>query len=180
MKKLTKYFFEGLLFLMPIVATLYVLYFVFSRIDHIFGFRIPGVGFLLTIGIVTLMGFFVSTFFTKGVVMVVDRLFSRMPLTKMIYTSIQDLVQAFVGEKKRFSKPVLVTLIQGGSVRIAGFVTRESLDTIGLPGSVAVYVPQSYNFAGNLIIVPKELVTPITAESRNVMAFIVSGGVSAP
>jgi len=66
----------------------------------------------------------------------------------------------------------------GSTVRIAGFVTRESLDTIGMADMMAVYIPQSYNFAGNLIIVPKEQVIPIDIESGKVMTFIVSGGVS--
>lgn len=180
MKKLTKYFFEGLLFLTPIAVTVYVLYFVFSKIDHIFRFSIPGLGFLATIVLITMIGFLVSTFFAKGLAIVIDNLFSRMPLTKMIYTSIKDLINAFVGEKKRFSKPVLVALAPGSTVQIIGFVTRESLETLGLPGSVAVYIPQSYNFAGNLVVVSKEQVTPINADSGNVMAFIVSGGVTAP
>ncbi|MEW5744989.1 MAG: DUF502 domain-containing protein [Nitrospirota bacterium] len=180
MKRLTKYFFEGLLFLTPIVATVYVLFLIFSKIDHIFRFSIPGLGFLVTIAIVTAIGFLVSTFFAKGVVILIDKLFSRMPLTKLIYTSIKDLINAFVGEKKRFSKPVLVTLSPASSLQIIGFVTCESLETLALPGSVAVYIPQSYNFAGNLIVVPREQVTPIAADSGSVMAFIVSGGVTAP
>ena len=179
MKRFTKYFFEGLLFLTPIVVTLYVLYFVFSKIDHIFRFKIPGLGFLVTVALVTAIGFLVSTFFARGIALMIDNLFGRMPLTKMIYTSIKDLINAFVGEKKSFNKPVLVTLIPGSAAQVIGFVTRESLESLGLEGSVAVYLPQSYNFAGNLIIVPKEHVTALTADSGSVMAFIVSGGVTA-
>ena len=63
-------------------------------------------------------------------------------------------------------------------MKIAGFVTRESLDTIGLADMMAVYIPQSYNFAGNLIVVPKEQVIPIDMESGKVIALTVSGGVS--
>jgi uncharacterized membrane protein len=178
MKTLTKYFFKGLLFLIPIVVTLYVLYFIASTVDKIFGFKVPGVGFLITIALVTTMGFFVSTFFARGAARFIDQLFSRMPIIKMIYSAIKDLVNAFVGEKKRFNKPVFVSLLPESTVRILGFVTRESLDNIGLADSVAVYIPQSYNFAGNLIVVPKEQVIPIDIESGKVMTFIVSGGVS--
>ena len=178
MKKLTTYFFRGLLFLTPIVVTIYVLYFVFSEIDKIFGFNIPGLGFLLTVVLITSIGFFVSTFLARGAANVIDNLFRRMPVVKMIYSSIKDLVSAFVGERKRFDKPVLVTLFPGSSVQIMGFVTRESLENIGMKNSIAVYYPQSYNFAGNVIVVPKEQVTPLEIESGKVMAFIVSGGVS--
>ena len=101
-----------------------------------------------------------------------------MPIVKMIYSAIKDLVSAFVGEKKRFNKPVFVSLLPESAVRIIGFVTRESLDNIGMADSMAVYIPQSYNFAGNLIVVPKEQVIPIDIESGKVMTFIISGGVS--
>jgi len=178
MKTLTKYFFKGLLFLIPIVVTLYVLYLIVSTVDQIFGFNIPGLGFLITIALVTTIGFFVSTFLARGAARFIDNLFSRMPIVKMIYSAIKDLVNAFVGEKKRFNKPVLVNILPESTVRIVGFVTRESLDNIGMADSMAVYIPQSYNFAGNLIVVPKEQVIPIDIESGKVMTFIVSGGVS--
>jgi len=178
MNTLTKYFFKGLLFLIPIVVTLYVLYLIVSTVDRIFGFTVPGLGFLITIALVTIIGFLVSTFFAKGAARLIDNLFSRMPIVKMLYSAIKDLVNAFVGEKKRFNKPVFVNVSPGSTVRIAGFVTRESLENIGMADMMAVYIPQSYNFAGNLLIVPKELVMPIDIDSGKVMTFIVSGGVS--
>ena len=127
MKKLTKYFFEGLLFLVPIVVTIYVLYIVFMKIDGIFGFAIPGVGFIVTIILVTVIGFMASNFLTQQLVCIAEETFSRLPLVKMIYTSIKDLIGAFVGEKKSFDKPVLVSLAPGSSVQVIGFVTRESM-----------------------------------------------------
>ena len=179
MKKLTEYFFKGLLFLVPVVATIYVIYIVFIKIDTLFRFDIPVVGFIVTILTITVVGFLASNFLTKGLLRIVDRVFARLPLVKMIYTSIKDLIGAFVGDKKSFNKPVLVTLMPGSNTQVIGFVTRGSLDNLGLPDSVAVYLPQSYNFAGNLIIVPKEQVAPLGIDSGDVMAFIVSGGVTA-
>ncbi|MBI5183976.1 MAG: DUF502 domain-containing protein [Nitrospinae bacterium] len=179
MKKLTKYFFEGLLVLVPLVATIYVIYIIFVKIDRLFRFEIPGMGFAATILIITAIGFIASNFLTKGLIRLIDRIFSRLPLVKMIYTSIKDLIGAFVGEKKGFNKPVFVALSPESNIRVIGFVTRESLNNIGLADSVAVYLPQSYNFAGNLIVVPKDQVTPISAEGGRVMAFIVSGGITA-
>ncbi len=179
MKRLTRYFLEGLLFLVPVVATVYVLYIVFIKIDSLFRFEVPGLGFAVTVLTVTVVGFIASNFITRGLVRVVDRTFVRLPLVKMIYTSIKDLIGAFVGDKKGFNKPVLVTLVPGSNIRVIGFMTREDLDNLGLTDSVAVYLPQSYNFAGNLIIVPREQVRPLEALGGEVMAFIVSGGVSA-
>ena len=178
MKKLTKYFFEGLIFLVPALVTVYVIYFVFSKIDGLFRFRVPGMGFVVTIAAITFIGFVASNLLTRRLLAVVDRSLRRLPLVRMIYMSVKDLTGAFVGEKKRFDKPVLVKLSSGGEVQVIGFVTEESLDAYGLMDSVAVYLPQSYNFAGNLIIVPRDQVTRLKAESGQVMAFIVSGGVT--
>jgi uncharacterized membrane protein len=179
MKRLSKYFFEGLLVLVPLVATIYVIYAIFTKIDHIFKFEIPGLGFLLTLLLITIIGFISSNFIAKKLVGLVDKLFTKLPFVKMIYTSVKDLIGAFVGDKKSFDKPVLVALSPDNNIQVVGFVTRESLDNFGIAGKVAVYLPQSYNFAGNLIVVPKEQVTPVSADSGDVMAFIVSGGVTA-
>jgi len=178
MKKLTTYFLKGLLFLVPVVVTFYVIYLIFTKVDNLFNFSIPGMGFLFTVVLITLIGFIASNFLTRELVLIVDRIFTRLPLVKMIYTSIKDLVGAFVGEKKRFDKPALVRLSAGGDVSVIGFITCEDLENLGLADKVAVYLPQSYNFAGNLIVVPREQVTPLDVDSGSLMAFIVSGGIT--
>jgi uncharacterized membrane protein len=178
MKKLTKYFFNGLVLLVPVVATIYVVYIVFVKIDKLYDFPVPGMGFIITLLTVTAIGFIGSNFLTKKLIQVIDITFSRLPLIKMIYTSVKDLIEAFVGDKKGFKKPVLVRLSPESNIQVVGFLTNESLNNLGLLDSVAVYLPQSYNFAGNLIIVPKEQITPINAESTDVMKFIVSGGIA--
>lgn len=178
MKRLTKYFLEGLLFLVPLYVTLYVIYFIFTKIDSFFQFETKGLGFGVTLLLIMAVGFVSSNLLTKGIVDLVDSMFSKVPLAKMIYTSIKDLINAFVGDKKRFKKPVLVEFSPGSGVKVVGFITSESLRKLGLEDHVAVYLPQSYNFAGYLIVVPRAQVTPLTMESGHVMAFIVSGGVA--
>jgi uncharacterized membrane protein len=159
MKRLTKYFFEGLLVLVPLVVTVYVIYIVFVKIDSIFRFRVPGVGFIVKILTITIVGFISSNFLTRKLVGLVDKIFTKLPFVKMIYTSVKDLIGAFVGDTKSFNKPVLVTLSPGTNIQAVGFITRGSLENIGHADKVAVYLPQSYNFAGNLLVVPKDQVT---------------------
>ena len=178
MKRLTRYFIEGLLFLGPVVATVYVVYVVFVKVDGIFKFQIPGLGFLVTLLVILTIGFLTSNFLTGRITVYIDRLFRRLPLVKMLYTSIKDLVNAFVGDKKGFNKPVAVTVVPGSNVSVVGFITSEDLSSFGIKDKVAVYLPQSYNFAGNLLIVPREQITPLEADSGDLMAFIVSGGIS--
>jgi uncharacterized membrane protein len=178
MKRLTRYFLEGVLFLGPVVLTLYIVYWVFRRIDGIFHFSIPGVGFLGAIVLITVFGFIASNFLTRRLARLVDFIFMRLPVVKLLYNSIKDVISALFGDKKTFDRPVAVTLVPGSDIWVLGFITSESLDTFGIDGRVAVYLPQSYNFAGNMIVVPAGSVTPLQAEGGRLMKFIVSGGVS--
>ena len=178
MKRLSQYFLQGLLFLVPLVVTISVIYWVFVKIDRILSLPVPGMGFVVTIVFITLVGFGASNFLTRNIVNLVDKIFARLPLVKMIYTAIKDLVNAFVGDKKSFNRPVQVVIDRESNLRVIGFATRDSLDSIGIQDSVAVYLPQSYNFAGNLIIVDREQIIPLSADPGEIMKLIVSGGVS--
>ncbi len=178
MKRLAGYFFQGLIFLVPIAITVYVFYIIFTKIDSLLGIPIPGAGFFVTIILVIFIGFLASNIFTKKVLNLVDRAFNKVPLIRLLYTATKDLLSAFLGDKRSFEKPVLVTLLPGANVKVIGFITKESLASWGMVNEVVVYLPQSYNFAGQIIVVPKEQVTIINASSSEVMAFIVSGGVS--
>ncbi|MDQ3950201.1 MAG: DUF502 domain-containing protein, partial [Gemmatimonadota bacterium] len=108
----------------------------------------------------------------------VEAILARLPFVRLLYGSTRDLLNAFVGERRRFDTPVLVTLSPDSRLKALGFVTQESLERYGLDGHVAVYLPQSYNFAGNLVVVPASQVEGIRAGGADVMAFIVSGGVT--
>ena len=178
MKKLIGYFIKGLLVVVPLAVTIYVVYFVFTRIDGLLPIKITGIGFVVTILFIILVGFLASSILTKGLVKMLDNLVNRIPLIKLIYSSLKDLMKAFVGEKKMFDRPVLVKLYDSSEAMVIGFITRDDLSMLGIKDSVAVYLPQSYNFAGNLIIVPRHQVTPIDKDGPEVMAFIVSAGLS--
>ncbi len=178
MNELTRNFFEGLFLLVPVVVTVVVVLKVFEVIDGWLNIPIPGLGFLITLILITLAGRLASNVFFQGALGSFEKLLTRTPFIKLVYTSLKDLIEAFRGEKKRFDRPVMVTLTPGGHAKAIGFVTRKSMDMFGLADHMAVYFPQSYNFAGNLLVFHKEQVRPLDAESAEVMAFIVSGGVS--
>lgn len=178
MRRLLNYFLRGLVLVAPLAITLYVCWIVFVRIDGWLGLPIPGLGFVVTVVLITLIGFLGSSLITRGMIAIVDQTVGRLPFVRLLYTSTKDLLNAFVGEKRRFDKPVLVKITDGSEARLVGFVTQESLDRLGLPGYSSVYFPQSYNFAGNLLVVPAERVRRMDADGAQAMAFIVSGGVS--
>ncbi len=100
-------------------------------------------------------------------------------MVKVIYTSIKDFMSAFVGKEKRFTEPVLVKVSHDSNLEKMGFVTQRDLRNLGIAGEkVAVYLPHSYNFSGNLFIVPVENITPINAPPAEVMKFIVTAGLT--
>jgi uncharacterized membrane protein len=178
MRKLIAYFLRGLVVTAPVAVTLWVCWTLFQRIDGLLDLPIPGAGFVVTIVAITFVGMVGSTLVTAGLVSVIESSIEKLPFVRLVYSSTRDLLNAFVGEKRRFDIPVTVTLVPGSGVKMIGFVTRESLDIFGIPGHVAVYVPQAYAFAGHLLLVPALQVEPLAGESADLMAFVVSGGVA--
>ena len=180
MSRLLNHFFRGVVLLAPLAFTVYVCVRVFATIDGWLGIPIPGVGFVATVALITLFGFLASSFITRQMLSMVESVLERLPFVRLLYSSTKDLLNAFVGEKRRFDKPVLVAPYASGEARALGFITQETLTSMGMLEHVAVYLPQSYNFAGSLLIFPTSAVTVLDAESADVMAFIVSGGVTVP
>lgn len=186
-KKVFNNFLEGLLYVAPIGATVFIIYVSFKFIDsntndlfeQLFGIRIPGLGILVTITIITLIGAFGKTILAKPMISLLDSIMEKLPFIKVIYTSTKDFMEAFVGQKKKFSEAVLVKMNKDTDVYKLGFITQKDLTHIGIKdGYVAVYLPHSYNFSGNLFVVPSENVVPINAPSAEMMKFIVSGGIT--
>ena len=177
-KVLSKYFIRGLLFFIPAVVTLYLFYAAFVKLDSVLGVSIPGLGLVITVAFITLLGFLASNFLTGKIFQVIDWLFEHIPMVKILYKGVKDITRSLVGDKKTFTRPVLVSPSAESDIRLVGFVTDESLEEWGMKELIAVYLPQSYNFAGNLVIVPKERVTPIEAEGSEVLTFVLSGGMT--
>ncbi|GGK62886.1 DUF502 domain-containing protein [Rufibacter glacialis] len=178
MKKLLRYFLNGFLIVAPISLTVYIIVAVINWLDDLFWLKFPGVGLLLIVALVTMVGFIGSSFFVKPLLVVTERIMSRLPLVNMIYSSLKDLFDAFVGENKKFNQPVLVKMTQFQDTYKLGFVTQMSMEPLNLPDKVAVYFPHSYNFSGELFLVARENVTYLEIPSSEVMKFVVSGGVS--
>jgi uncharacterized membrane protein len=177
-RKIVRYFFSGTLFIVPLVATIYVIFLSFSWLDNLIPLPYPGLGFAIIIVAITLFGYFTSNFLFQTLVTWFDSIVNKIPLVKLIYSSVKDLLNAFVGDKKKFTKPVLVTINKDNQLHRIGFITQDDLSTLGLNDMVVVYFPQSYAFAGDHFVVSKENVKPLNVSGPVAMKFIVSGGVS--
>lgn len=178
MRRLLGYFARGLVLLAPLAVTVWVCWIVFRSVDGWLGLPIPGAGFVATLALITLFGFLGTNLLTRSAVSALEAVLARLPFVRLLYGSTRDLLNAFVGEKRRFDKPVIVSLTHDHSVRLMGFVTQEGLEHLGLDGQVAVYCPHSYNFSGQLYVVRREQVQPLDVASADAMAFVVSGGVA--
>ncbi|MDX5347194.1 MAG: DUF502 domain-containing protein [Hymenobacteraceae bacterium] len=184
MKRLFRYFINGFLIIAPITITVYIVVAIIDWLNDMFDLeipgvgRIPGLGILLMIVLLTIIGYIGSSFFVRPLFLLAERLLVRVPLINIIYTSLKDLFDAFVGDNQKFNKPVLVKMSEQSQNLKMGFVTQDTLLTLNLPDKVAVYFPHSYNFSGELFMVPKENVTFLDLPSSEVMKFVVSGGVS--
>jgi len=188
MNKLIRYFLQGLLLISPIAITIYAIYVSFEFIDglliqyltDLIGFKIPGLGLIIILTFITLIGIIGSSVILMPLLKSLDRIISQAPLVKIIYTSIKDFMSAFVGKDKKFTEPVLVKLSNEFDLERLGFITQHDLSGLGISAEkVAVYLPHSYTFSGNLIIVPVANITALNANSTEVMKFIVTAGVTA-
>ena len=182
MKKLLGYFFQGLLLVVPLILTGYIVYKMFVVVDELLPYHpFPGAGVIIILVAITFIGVLGNTFIARKLREWLHQLIHRLPLLNTIYSAIKDLLSAFVGEKRKFNKPVLVKLSKESNIQKVGFITQTELTALSMSESqVAVYLPHSYAFSGNLFIVDKENITPLNASSAEVMKFIVSGGVAIP
>lgn len=177
MSFLVRNFLRGLVVVVPLAVTVWVLWAGFLAIDRLLPLPVPGAGFLIVLALVIVVGFLASNFVTRRLFHGLERLFARAPVVKIVYSSLRDLTEAFVGDRRRFNQPVLVRLTPDGSLSAVGFVTRDDPSLAG-PDRVLVYLPQSYNFAGQLLVVERGSVRPLDLESSKALALVVSGGVS--
>jgi uncharacterized membrane protein len=196
-KRLLQYFLQGLLILAPISITIWAIASVFNFIDGILpnmfhalapGFaednsghikRIPGLGFIIVIAIVLFVGYISSSFIFNKIVSVFEQLLQKTPGIKFIYSTLKDFFEAFAGEKKKFTNNVLANVDDNDVWRV-GFITQDDMHEFGFKDYVAVYIPMAYSIAGNVYIIPKDRIKPITnISAAQTMKFAVSGGVTA-
>lgn len=178
MNKLLQFFFRGLLVVLPLSITIYLLVVTVNWIDGLLQTEIPGLGLLILIVSTTFIGIMTSFLVTGKVLEFLENLLKKLPFINILYTSIKDLVSAFVGDKKKFDQPVLVLLSKTDEVYKMGFITEKDLKRLDLPGYVSVYLPHSYNFSGNHFIVPAANIREVNISGADAMKYIVSGGVS--
>lgn len=177
---LLRSFLQGLLILSPIAITAYVIYLVFSSADSLVPWVPQGLGFFVIVAVITTIGYLGTRFlFGRIVFEAFDYMMQHIPGIKFLYTSVKEIMVSFVGDKKKFNKPVWVRTNNNPEVWRIGFLTQDNMDFAGLEDKVAVYLPHSYAVSGWVVIVESVNIKPVKGMSAaEAMKFAVSGGVT--
>jgi len=186
MKRIFGYFLQGVLLIAPTAIIVFIIYSLFMKIDSwvasniekVIGFSVPGLGILFLFITLTFLGFLGQTTIVRPIQRMAEKVIKRIPLLHLLYSSFNDLFSAFVGKEKKFNTPVKVFFNRENNLYKLGFITKESMEEIGNEELAAVYFPHSYNFSGELYLVPIDRIEKIDLPPAEVMKFIVSAGVT--
>lgn len=182
--RLAKFFFQGLLIIGPFAVTAWIIWYIVSSIDNIIpalSKRLyPGITFIIVIATTTLIGFLGNKFIIgKVIVDSFDYILEHTPGIKFIYSSLKDVMTSFVGDKKKFNRPVLIKTTENPEVWRIGFLTQDDLTSVGFPEYVSVYLPHSYAVSGWVVFVKAtNIVVLENIGAAQAMKFAVSGGVA--
>ncbi len=147
--------------------------------DHLY---LPGMGLAAGIGLAFLVGLLMETRAMQVVFGVWDHLLQRIPLVKSVYGAVQDIIGTFSTERSKRYNRVVVVHFKEFNTRLLGFVTQEDVGVLGLgiptEGSVAVYLPMSYQIGGYFIVVPKTMVEPLEMSVEDASRLILTAGMS--
>lgn len=179
MRSVFKYFLQGLVSVVPITVTVYLIYKAFAIIDNLIPVDIPGLGLLIILSGITLIGMAVNHLVSDSLIAAIERLIKKAPLISLIYTAVKDLTSAFVGKKKSFSQPVMVKFSENSELRRLGFITNDNFEQLQEDCDyLTVYIPHSYNISGNMFLVPRHCIQPIRTNASEFMKYTVSAGVT--
>jgi uncharacterized membrane protein len=185
------YVLNGLVIMLPVFGTGYIIYHTLKWLDGIVpalyysdeelvknGDSFTGWGILILVVVLFVMGYLGAKFINDRLKGLFESLLDRIPGVNNLYHTISDLLGAFVGNKKKFDKPVLVKVSDDMDLEMIGFVTDTDLKELGnIQGKVSVYFPMSYSFSGHMLVVPIRNVKPLQGNPVDIMKYTISGGI---
>jgi len=192
MRFLGKTFFGGLVTIVPITLTLYLLWWLGSAAELGLGrllalwlperFYVPGMGLFLGFVLVLVVGLVMRAWFMRKLLAWAEALVHGIPLLGTIYGSLKDLM-AFVGGRKDLGVRAVTVSVGDSNLRLLGLLTRESAAHVTADERdrdfVAVYVPMSYALGGFMVLVPKESVSSLPMSAEDTLRVALTAGLSA-
>ena len=190
LKFLSRNMLTGLVTILPVVLTLYLVYWLLMSVERVLGslirlllpeaLYVPGMGLvaalLLTLGV----GILMHAYVVQRLFATAENLLYRMPLIKTVYRAIRDFFDYFSPEtRKEFEQVVAVTF---GDMQLIGFVTQALPDkmpeSFRAEGSVLVYLPLSYMIGGYTVLIPRSRIRPVDMTMEEAMRFTLTAGVA--
>jgi uncharacterized membrane protein len=192
MRRLWNTFLKGLAAVLPVVLTLYLVWWLGANAEDILGGWLrallpahlywPGMGLLVSFLLVLLAGVFVEAYIVRRFIRTGEALLARIPIVKTIFAALKDFARFLpAGDKRRDLKRVV--LWQMSSARLIGFVTEENINPkmFASPSDeiVAVYFPMSYQIGGYTLYLPKSELEETRLSVEEAMRLVLIGGVTA-
>jgi uncharacterized membrane protein len=192
-KGMTRTFLTGLAAILPIAITLALLWWLGTAAEKPLGgllqrvlpdiLYFPGLGLIVGLGLIFGIGILLRAYVVQGLFDWLEGWVQRIPVVKTIYGIVRDVMNVVSGDlQKQFGEAVLVTL-PGTDYRLVGFVTREDFaglpDNLGKEGTIAVYLPMSYQIGGYTLMLPRKQVEPLDLSLEDAMRYTLTAGVSA-
>lgn len=190
MASFNKVFFRGLITLLPITLTIYILYSAIIILENILGsllrylfpyYYIPGFGFFLTLTLIYLFGLLLNNYITGRALLALEDRLTKVPLIKAVYSPLRDLMNLFSQSGKKDMGSVVLVQLPHMGMQMLGIVTRENINDLQLPAStdqhIAVYFPFSYALGGNTFLVPRSSITEIDMPIEKAMSLAITAWV---
>lgn len=181
-------FLTGLVALLPVFITIYIVIWLISTVDFILKrilpkeYEIPGIGILMAVALVMLIGFGAKVWFGRRVLVIADIVLARIPVVRAIYGSARDLIDLFTKTKAQEFNQVVMMDLPGMGFKMLGFVTRTDLadlpPEVAENDRVAVYLPLAYQMGGLVVLVDKANLRPVDMSLQSAIRFVVTAGVS--
>ena len=195
LKRITDIFFRGLLTLLPIVITFYLIYAGVVILENLLGqflrnlmgdSYIPGLGLLTTVVIIFVFGFIITHFLSKSIWEQIEKKLTQVPLIKALYSPLKDLMGLFGGDGQKELKSVVMVELSHG-VHVVGLVTRDHFDDVqgaqesNVKGTfddkVAVYIPLSYALGGYTLLIDRSKTKKINIPVEKALSLAITGWV---
>ncbi len=193
MKKIMRKLLAGLATILPVVITVYVLYWLATSAEKFLGRLIrlalpegwywPGMGITASVILIFIIGLLMQAWMVRSLVAWGERIVLRIPLIKTVYGAVRDLISFVTQGHDSGLRQVVAITIGDANIKLIGFVTREDLtgfpEEIGGQDMIAVYLPMSYQLGGYTVIVPRSAVKPVDISLEEATRFVLTGGVAA-
>ncbi len=182
MKRITLFFLRGILTVLPLGLTIYLLFLLLTASENIAksiiapvigNFYFPGIGLILSFLAIIILGILVSQPFLLKVFGLLELPFTNLPVIKSIYNSIKSFAEYFSNQNNTHDKQAVLINLPGSNIEMVGLITRNNMQ--GLPKGfskddrVGVYLPMSYMVGGYTVFVPRECIKPIEMNVEELM-----------